>query len=110
MSKTKPNITHSQDGEKYLEKRLRQAVEKMGGKALKFSSATETGYPDRIVLLPTGQTFFVELKTKGEKPRTLQEVRIEELRRMSFPVFVVDSAEILTVTINLFRHELSKRV
>ena len=40
--------------EKLLERKLREAVARLGGKALKFSSPYETGYPDRLVLMPGG--------------------------------------------------------
>ena len=55
--------------EKLLEKKLREEVKKLGGLALKFTSSTYTGMPDRIVLMPKGKVYFVELKTTGQKRR-----------------------------------------
>jgi len=49
--------------EKTLEKRLRLAVEKLGGKCLKFVSPGNAGVPDRMVLL-RGRVWFVEVKTE----------------------------------------------
>ena len=79
--------------EKYIERKLREEVEKRGGICLKFQSMTDTGYPDRIILLPLGMISFVELKTRGKKPTKLQLMRHTQLREMGFPVFVIDDSE-----------------
>ena len=79
--------------EKYIERKLREEVEKRGGICLKFHSMTDTGYPDRIILLPLGMISFVELKSKGKKPTKLQMMRHTQLREMGFPVFVIDDSE-----------------
>lgn len=79
--------------EKYIERKLREEVEKRGGICLKFQSMTDTGYPDRIILLPLGMISFVELKTRGKKPTKLQMMRHTQLRKMGFPVFVIDDSE-----------------
>lgn len=81
--------------EKLLEKKLREGVKKMGGLALKFSSQTYTGIPDRIILMPGGFTCFVELKTTGKKPSPRQEATISQLRIMGFKADVIDSQESL---------------
>jgi len=87
--------------EKNIEKYLREQIEKrVHGVCLKFASMTETGYPDRIVLLPGGAAYFFELKSKGEKPTRLQSVRHEQLRDLGFPVFVIDSKESVDEVIN----------
>lgn len=103
-------IPINKDSEKYLERKLREEIERLGGKALKFSSAIDTGLPDRIVLLPYGKTFFVEIKSKGRKPRKLQALRHEELRRKGFPVFVVDCYAVLEIVLNALRAERGVRV
>ena len=46
--------------------------------------------PDRLVLLPKGKFAFVEVKTKGEKPRPLQLARHRLLRKLGFKVYVLD--------------------
>lgn len=83
------------ESEKTLEARLRQEVEKLGGKALKLSAQMHRGLPDRMVLLPPGQITFVEMKTTGKKPTKLQEKCHRELRSLGFDVYVVDSTESL---------------
>lgn len=90
--------------EKILEKKLTEEVKKLGGKALKFSSITDTSYPDRIVLLPGCWTFWVELKSTGCKQTNLQELRSRELRDLGFKVFVVDDFASLSSVLEHFRN------
>jgi len=61
--------------------------------ALKFISPSYSGMPDRLVLLPDGIMAFVEVKAPGRKPRPLQNSRHAMLRKMGFPVFVLDNPE-----------------
>lgn len=82
--------------EKLLERKLREAVARLGGKALKFSSPYETGYPDRLVLMPGGKAFWAELKTTGRKPTPKQLVRQTELRRLGFFSEIIDNEETLS--------------
>lgn len=79
--------------EKHIERKLVEAVKKLGGIAPKFVSPGFDGMPDRIVLLPHGAFAFVELKAPGKKPRLLQLSRHALLRSLGFLVYVVDSAE-----------------
>ncbi len=78
--------------EKYIEKHLRNEVEKLGGKAFKFSSPGNNGVPDRIVLYQ-GRCFFVELKKPGEELRPLQKVMVKLFKKLGFKVYVIDSIE-----------------
>ena len=52
-----------------------------------------TGMPDRIILLPKGKIGFVEVKRKGERPRSIQIKRINDLRDLGFKVFVLDDQQ-----------------
>lgn len=79
------------DSEKYLERKLRIEVEKLDGKCLKWVSPGFNAVPDRIVFIPLGHIFFVELKSKGEKPRPLQVYVHELLRKLGFKVYVIDN-------------------
>lgn len=76
--------------EKQVEQRLVQEVKKRGGICPKFTSPGFAGMPDRLILLPGGRFAFAELKAPGEKPRPLQLARHRLLRRLGFPVFVID--------------------
>ena len=79
--------------EKFIEKKLVEAVKKMGGLAPKFVSPGLDGVPDRIVLLPHGVIAFIELKAPGKKMRPLQVRRKRQLERLGFSVYCVDSLE-----------------
>ena len=85
--------------EKYIEKHLRNEVEKLGGKAFKFSSPGNNGVPDRIVLYQ-GRCFFVELKKPGEELRPLQKVMVKLFKKLGFKVYVIDSIEKVRVFID----------
>ena len=79
--------------EKFIEKKLVEAVKKMGGLAPKFVSPGLDGVPDRIVLLPHGVLAFIELKAPGKKMRPLQVRRKRQLEQLGFSVYCVDSLE-----------------
>ena len=89
------------ESEKTLEARLRKEVEALGGKALKLMSQLHRGLPDRLVLMPGGLAFFVELKSTGKKPTGLQTHCHDQLRQMGFEVYVVDSTESLEKAVAL---------
>lgn len=102
------NLTkHAEISEKVIEKHLVERVKALGGLALKFASGTMIGYPDRLVLLPHGFTMWVELKSKGKKPRKLQIMRHAQLEALGNYVNVVDSIEgvdeLLADTLNIMR-------
>ena len=52
--------------ESVVEKQFVEAVRAAGGQALKFTSQTMNGVPDRLVLLLGGKCAFVELKAPGK--------------------------------------------
>ena len=79
--------------EKSVEHKLVRAVRDSGGLALKFVSPGMAGVPDRLVLFMGGKVAFCEVKAPGEKPRPLQAHRMEQLRKLGFRVYVVDSVE-----------------
>lgn len=79
--------------EKYVERKLVETVKHSGGLAPKFVSPGWDGVPDRILLFPKGKMAFVEVKAPGERPRPLQRRCIEKLRRLGFPVYVIDEPE-----------------
>ena len=81
--------------EKTLEKKLREGVKRLKGIALKFHCLSFTGMPDRMVLMPKGRIYFVELKSEGKKPSPRQVIVHEMLRNLGFLVFVIDSEETL---------------
>ena len=79
--------------EQEIETRLKEEVERAGGLALKFISPGTAGVPDRIVLLPGKDIYFVELKAPGEQLRPLQLKRKKQLEDLGFKVYVIDSIQ-----------------
>lgn len=89
--------------EKSIETYLRDQVRKNGGRAYKFISPGNAGVPDRLVVLPHKEPFFVELKAPGGKTTKLQDKRIRELAELGQLVFVVDSREEVDMILALYR-------
>ncbi len=58
-----------------LEAKLKRAVEKRGGMCMKWVSPGTSGVPDRIVILPGGFIYFVELKSPKYKLSKLSELQ-----------------------------------
>jgi hypothetical protein len=83
--------------EKILELKLKKEVEKRGGMAVKFFSAWFTGMPDRIVLMPGGKLWFVEMKAEGAnvKKTGRQPLVHRMLESRGFRVRKINSPELL---------------
>ena len=79
--------------EKNLERKLVEAVTRMGGLAMKFVSPGMAGVPDRLLLFPEGKIAFVEMKAPGKQPTQLQRLRHAQLRDLGFRVYIIDNAE-----------------
>ncbi len=77
--------------EKTVEAYLVERVRALGGTAYKFTSPARASVPDRIVILPPGRIFFVEVKRPGGKLTRGQEREHEHLRRLGADVRVLDS-------------------
>lgn len=77
--------------ERYIESKFCQAVKAKGGLALKFVSPGMVGVPDRIVLLPGGKVYFVELKAPGKKPSPKQVKIAAVFSKFGHEVRVIDS-------------------
>lgn len=79
--------------ESTLERRLVREVERIGGKAPKWVSPGNSGVPDRLVILPSGKTVYVEMKAPGKPLAPLQEKWARTLRGMGHKVYKIDSDE-----------------
>lgn len=88
--------------EKNLERKLREEVKKLGGMALKFISPGHAGVSDRIVLMPGGRIWFVELKQKGKKLNPLQEIFKKQTDKLKFRNLMIDDK----TSLDLFLHEI----
>ena len=92
MKKSIENIVrHSEVSEKEIEKYLCKRMKEIGLPCIKYSNANETGYPDRLIVLPASQCMWVELKSKGRKPNKVQQIRIAELEKQKHAVWVIDN-------------------
>ena len=89
--------------ERTLERKLVEAVTRVGGLALKFVSPGMAGVPDRLLLFPEGKIAFVEMKAPGKHPTKLQRLRHAQLRDLGFRVYVIDSVH----QIGEMLHEIS---
>lgn len=76
--------------ENKVEKHFTDEAARLGFQTYKFKSPSKSGVPDQI-LIAKGHTMFVELKATGEKPRKLQKIRINEIRKNGGTVLVIDS-------------------
>jgi len=79
--------------ENKIEVFLKAEVEKLGGLCIKFLATYFTGIPDRLVLLPGGRMYFVELKAPGKKPARRQPYVITLLQKLGFNVLVIDTID-----------------
>lgn len=76
--------------ERDVEQRLVREIRRLGGWAVKWTSPGTRGVPDRLVFLPHGRLYLVELKKPGEHARVEQQAVFARLTRLGFPVHVVD--------------------
>lgn len=79
--------------ERRIEERLVDKAREAGGLAIKWVAPATSGVPDRIVFLPHGRIFFVELKAPGKRPTPLQQRIHNILTGLGADVRVVDSLE-----------------
>ena len=66
--------------ESEIENYLVWHVEMAGGMAYKFASPNQRGVADRIVCLPDGSTWFVELKAPRGRMSELQKMFAAEMK------------------------------
>lgn len=69
--------------EKIIEKYLVQRVKDLGGRAYKFTSLAHRGVADRVVCLPNGQTWFIELKAPDGRLSELQKIFASDMALMN---------------------------
>lgn len=78
--------------ESTIERRLRRRVMAAGGVCIKLAPI-DAGTPDRLVLLPWGQIWLVELKAPGGRVEPIQKVWHDRAARIGVPVAVLWSGE-----------------
>lgn len=78
--------------ERRVEQELTRQVKTLSGWAVKILPSV-SGLPDRLVLLPGGRAFFVELKSPTGTVKPHQTVVHHRLARLGFPVIVLPTVE-----------------
>jgi hypothetical protein len=77
--------------EKDIERHLVRRVAERGGVAYKWVSPGRVGVADRIVMLPGGRVWFIELKTVKGRLSPLQKVFAADMARMGMNYVVLRS-------------------
>jgi Holliday junction resolvase len=77
--------------EKDIERYLVRRITERGGKAYKWVSPGHVGVADRIVMLPGGVVWVVELKTVKGRLSPLQKVFAADMARMGINYIVIRS-------------------
>lgn len=91
--------------ERDIEKKLVAYVKAQGGHTRKWSSPSNTGVPDRIIVMPGGAVGFLELKRRGKKPTPKQEVEMRLLREMGANVTWCDNLESAKNFVDELKHK-----
>lgn len=76
-----------------VERELVRVVRAMGGDVRKLMWLGRRHAPDRLVLLPGGRLWFIELKRPGARPRPGQVREMKRLRQYGQLVAVLASIE-----------------
>jgi hypothetical protein len=76
--------------EKTRENKLKREVLKRGGIYRKLAYVN-AGDPDRLILLPGGRSWFVELKTDGKEATPLQLNRLKKIKALGFNTKIINS-------------------
>ena len=89
--------------ERTVEQALTRAVQAHGGLCWKFTSPGLAGVPDRIIILPEGKVGFVEVKAPGQKPRPVQQHRLNQIRTLGATAIVIDHPDQIEGALNEIR-------
>jgi hypothetical protein len=68
--------------EKQIEAHLVRRVKELGGVAYKFTSPANRGVADRVVCLPDGSTWFIEVKAPTGRLSPLQRHFRDEMTKL----------------------------
>tara|TARA_Y100000310_G_scaffold325691_1_gene389523 strand:+ start:1507 stop:1821 length:315 start_codon:yes stop_codon:yes gene_type:complete len=79
--------------ESEIEKAVGLHAKKLGWLFWKFTSPTQRGVPDRILVHDGPLIVFIEFKRPGGKLTPLQTKKIEKLRSRGVDVYVIDNVK-----------------
>ena len=77
--------------ERDIEDALVRRATEIGGEVRKVRWIGRRGAPDRVVMLPGGRLYWVELKRPGQKAEPHQAREHERMRGMGQRVLIIDS-------------------
>lgn len=84
--------------EKDIERKLTNLVTKYGGRCLKWVCPGWTGVPDRIILLPGGRIYFIELKRpKGGNYSKMQDWWRDTMNELGCNYYRIKNADDLAL-------------
>lgn len=89
--------------EKRIEAYLKDRVHAAGGICVKLDASLYRGIPDRMCIMPSGRTVYVEVKEEGFTPAPAQLFWIRKLRRIGHDAGYIDSTEQATGLVNHFK-------
>lgn len=90
----------NEESEKSIERYLVEEAKKRGWETIKMDGRSQAGCPDRLILCPGHQCFWIELKSKGGYVSALQSERIKRLRQSGQMVFLDSSKRDVDTTLN----------
>ena len=79
--------------ESKIEEWLVNQVKSLGGIADKFVSPANPGVPDRLIVMPNGKIYFVELKTEIGRLSNIQKWQRERYMKCGAEVRVIKGME-----------------
>lgn len=85
--------------ESKIESYLVREVKKLNGLCLKWVSPGTRGVPDRIVIMPKGKTYYVEMKQPKGRVDPLQQYMHKQLTNRGHQVFTLWTKEDVNVFI-----------
>ena len=91
--------------ERDIERYLVDRVHELGGEAYKFTSPSHRGVFDRIVVMPRGIVWFVELKTSTGRMSRLQELFQKRLTELGQRNVVLSSRDAVNNFIEILKSE-----
>lgn len=82
-----------------VESHLKRQCDKRGVLCYKFTSPSNSGVPDRIIVA-NGKVIFLELKAPDEEPRKLQRHVMKALRKAGADVRVADTSALVDAVLD----------
>jgi uncharacterized protein YyaL (SSP411 family) len=76
-----------------IEQKACVEIKKLGIRNIKINTKTETGWPDRMFLIPGGKPLFIEFKLPGKELKPKQEYIHGILHNLGYSVETHDSVD-----------------